>query len=241
MSFIFGKHLIQSVLDTEPTRIEKLLLADPRAFKDLLSFCQKHRIPVETVSKSFLDEKTKDGVHQGIMAYVKETTHFDEHYLTTCLNKEGPLFFLVLDSVTDPHNLGACLRSALAAGVTAVIAPKDKAAGLTPAARKASAGASEILPFIQVTNLARTLKTLQDAGVWIYGAEGQAETSLYDIDFPGRVALVMGSEGEGMRRLTKEHCDYLIKIPLYGKMESLNVSVAAGICLFEIARRRESK
>ncbi|MGH8184750.1 MAG: 23S rRNA (guanosine(2251)-2'-O)-methyltransferase RlmB, partial [Rhodanobacteraceae bacterium] len=153
---------------------------------------------------------------------------------------------LVLDGVTDPHNLGACLRSAAAAGATAVIAPKDRAVGVTPVVRRASAGAVDRVPLIEVTNLARTLRELKDAGVWLTGLAGEAEASLYDIDLSGRVALVMGGEGEGMRRLTREACDHLARIPMPGGdfgrgVESLNVSVAAGIALFEAVRQRRGK
>jgi 23S rRNA (guanosine2251-2'-O)-methyltransferase len=147
---------------------------------------------------------------------------------------------LVLDGVTDPHNLGACLRSADAAGVTAVIVPKDNAASITPVVRKVACGAAEVVPFIQVTNLARTLKQLQDARVWIVGTTGEADESLYQQDLKGPIAIVMGAEGAGMRRLTKEHCDFLVKLPMAGSVSSLNVSVATGICLFEAVRQRQA-
>jgi 23S rRNA (guanosine2251-2'-O)-methyltransferase len=145
---------------------------------------------------------------------------------------------LVLDGVQDPHNLGACLRSADAAGVDAVIVPKDKAAGLTPVVRKVACGAAENVPFFQVTNLARTLRDLQERGIWLIGAAGEAESSLYQADLRGPLALVMGAEEQGMRRLTREHCDVLVNIPMAGSVESLNVSVATGICLFEAVRQR---
>jgi len=148
---------------------------------------------------------------------------------------------LVLDGVTDPHNLGACLRSAAAAKVTAVIVPKDRAVGLTPVVRRASAGGADRVPLIAVTNLARTLRELKDAGVWITGLAGDTETTIYGIDFKGPVALVLGSEGEGIRRLTRELCDFVAKIPMPGSMESLNVSVATGVALFEALRQRGAK
>jgi len=147
----------------------------------------------------------------------------------------------VLDGVTDPHNLGACLRSADAAGVTAVIVPKDKAAGITPTVRKASAGAADRIAFFAVTNLARTLKALKDAGVWLAGLDGTADRDFYSLDLKGPLAIVMGSEGEGMRRLTRESCDFLAHIPMRGAVESLNVSVATGVALFEALRQRGAR
>jgi 23S rRNA (guanosine2251-2'-O)-methyltransferase len=154
---------------------------------------------------------------------------------------QGRALLLVLDGVQDPHNLGACLRSAAAAAVTAVIIPKDKAAPVNATVRKTSAGAADRIPVLSVTNLARTLRTLKEAGVWCYGLEGEAGASIHATDLTGNVALVLGGEGEGMRRLTREHCDALVRIPMPGEMESLNVSVAAGIALFEAVRQRQGK
>jgi 23S rRNA (guanosine2251-2'-O)-methyltransferase len=153
-------------------------------------------------------------------------------------DKEGPVLILVLDGVTDPHNLGACLRSADAAGVDAVVVPKDKSADLNPTVRKVACGAAEVVPFVRVTNLSRTLKALQERGVWLYGTASEAEKSIYDSDLCASMALVMGAEGIGMRRLTREQCDYLVRLPMAGSVGSLNVSVATGICLFEAVRQR---
>jgi 23S rRNA (guanosine2251-2'-O)-methyltransferase len=165
-----------------------------------------------------------------------------EHALPGLLEQAGgEALVLVLDGVTDPHNLGACLRSAAAAKVTAVIVPKDRAVGLTPVVRRASAGGADRVPLVAVTNLARTLRELKDAGVWITGLAGDTAQSLYELDLKGPVALVLGSEGEGMRRLTRETCDYVAKIPMPGAMESLNVSVAAGVVLFEALRQRSAR
>ena len=155
-------------------------------------------------------------------------------------NKEGPMLILVLDGVTDPHNLGACLRSADGAGVDAVVVPKDNSADLTPVVSKVACGAAEVVPFVRVTNISRTLKALQERGVWLYGADGGAEKSIYNSDLKGSVALVMGAEGSGMRRLTREQCDDLIHLPMAGSVGSLNVSVAAGIFLFEAVRQRNA-
>ena len=147
-------------------------------------------------------------------------------------------FFLILDGVTDPHNLGACLRNADAAGVQAIIVPKDNAAQITPTVRKVAVGAVESVPLVQVTNLSRTMKQLQQQGVWIVGTAGETDTCLYDVKLSGPMALVMGAEGKGMRRLTRENCDQLVKLPMAGSVSSLNVSVATGICLFEMVRQR---
>ena len=152
---------------------------------------------------------------------------------------EGKALLLVLDGVQDPHNLGACLRSAAGAGVTAVVIPKDKSVGVNATVRKTSAGAADRIPVVQVTNLSRCLRDLQQLGVWIYGLAGEAEASLYSLDLRGNVALVLGGEADGLRRLTREHCDGLVKIPMPGEIESLNVSVAAGVTLFEAVRQRQ--
>lgn len=151
---------------------------------------------------------------------------------------EGDPFLLIMDGVQDPHNLGACLRSAEAAGVHAVIVPRDRAVGLTDVVRLAAAGAAERIPLVQVTNLARTMKALKDAGLWLVGTADQAKNSLYDVDLAGSLGLVMGAEGKGLRRLTAEHCDFLVTIPMHGKVGCLNVSVATGVCLFEAVRQR---
>jgi 23S rRNA (guanosine2251-2'-O)-methyltransferase len=153
---------------------------------------------------------------------------------------EAPPLLLVLDGVTDPHNLGACLRTADAAGALAVIVPKDKSATLNATARKVACGAAEVVPLVAVTNLARTLEKLQKRGVWIVGTAGEASQELYSQDLSGPIALVMGAEGKGMRRLTREHCDYLVRLPMAGSVSSLNVSVATGVCLFEALRQRRA-
>ena len=153
--------------------------------------------------------------------------------------KDTP-FLLILDGVTDPHNLGACLRNADAAGIDAVIVPKDNAASITAAVSKVACGAAEVMPLFQVTNLARTMKQLQQKGIWLFGAAGEANCGLYEADLKGPMALVMGAEGQGLRRLTREQCDTLISIPMTGYVSSLNVSVATGICLFEAVRQRRA-
>ena len=180
--------------------------------------------------------------HQGVIARYEAAKPTDEKDLPGLVEAAGgKALVLVLDGVQDPHNLGACLRSAAAAGVTAVVIPKDKAAPINATVRKTSAGAADRIPVVSVTNLARTLRALQELGVWIYGLDGSATQAIHGIDFTGNVAIVMGGEGEGMRRLTREHCDGLVKIPMPGEMESLNVSVATGVALFEVVRQRGAK
>ncbi|PUV48591.1 23S rRNA (guanosine(2251)-2'-O)-methyltransferase RlmB, partial [Cronobacter sakazakii] len=176
--------------------------------------------------------------HQGIVARVKPGRQYGENDLPDLLAAHAQPFLLILDGVTDPHNLGACLRSADAAGVHAVIVPKDRSAQLNATAKKVACGAAESVPLIRVTNLARTMRLLQEENVWIVGTAGEADHTLYQSKMTGPLALVMGAEGEGMRRLTREHCDELISIPMAGSVSSLNVSVATGICLFEAVRQR---
>lgn len=185
-----------------------------------------------------IDRQAAGARHQGVIARVQTSRIYDERDLEGLIEAADTPLLLILDGVQDPHNLGACLRSAAAAGATAVIVPKDRAATLTPTARKVAAGGAERVPLVRVTNLARCMKDLQDAGIWIVGLAGEAEASLYSVDLKGPMAIAMGGEGEGLRRLTREHCDYLAKIPMASGMESLNVSVAAGISLFEALRQR---
>ena len=173
------------------------------------------------------------------MAAVSESREWSEDDLLAMLSgSDKPPFLLILDGVTDPHNLGACLRTADAVGVQAVVVPKDKSASLSPTVRKVACGAAETVPLVRVTNLARFMRTIRDDGVWLIGTAGEADNTLYQADFTGPVALVMGAEGKGMRRLTREHCDLLINIPMLGHVDSLNVSVATGVCLYEALRQR---
>ncbi|UCC45453.1 MAG: 23S rRNA (guanosine(2251)-2'-O)-methyltransferase RlmB [Candidatus Zixiibacteriota bacterium] len=188
------------------------------------------------MSKSKRSKKVREHRHSDLKAAVRPLTEDDLFSLLDGLAR--PPFLLILDNVQDPHNLGACLRSADGAGVDAVIVPKDRAAPITETVRLIACGAAESVPFVQVTNLARMMKQLQTAGVWLVGTADDAEKSLYDADLGGPLGLVLGSEGTGLRRLTRENCDLLVKIPMAGKVESLNVSVAAGICLYEVVRQR---
>jgi 23S rRNA (guanosine2251-2'-O)-methyltransferase len=183
-----------------------------------------------------------EGVHQGVVADVTPSQVWGEAMLEELLDRaEGVPLLLVLDGVTDPHNLGACLRTADAAGALAVIVPKDKSATLNATVRKVACGAAEVIPLVAVTNLARSLEKLQQRGLWVVGTAGEAEQELYQQDLTGPTVLIMGAEGKGMRRLTREHCDYLVKLPMAGSVSSLNVSVATGVCLFEALRQRQGK
>ncbi len=210
-----------------------------RRLAELAALARESGISVRQMDRDELDRVAQGGNHQGALAWVRMPAALTEHDLERLLDaSEQPPLLLVLDGVTDPHNLGACLRSADGAGATAVIAPKDKAAGLTPVVLKVASGAAESVPFIQVTNLARTLDALKARGVWLVGLADAATATLFETDLSGPTALVLGSEGVGLRRLTQDRCDLLASLPMRGRVESLNVSVAAGICLYEVVRRR---
>ncbi len=243
MNNVFGFHAVTALLHSQSTSLQKLFIQHGREDKRLhaiLELARQYHITVEKLSRQQLDDFTEQANHQGVVAVLagKQAAFYEEDLPTLLDNIQAPPLLLILDNITDPHNLGACLRCADAAGVHAVIAPKDKAVGMTPVVRKVACGAAESVPFIQVTNLARTLKQLKEYGIWLYGTDGAAEQSLYQQDLTGPVALVMGAEGEGLRRLTKESCDFLVSLPMGGSVSSLNVSVATGICLFEAVRQR---
>lgn len=240
---IYGLHAVEALLKHNRDSILELLVQQGRhdaRMEHLITQAGRLNIGISEVPRSTLDERTGGVVHQGIAALCRPLKlERSEGFLDQLLQGlDHPPLLLVLDGVTDPHNLGACLRTAEAAGVDAVIVPKDKSALLSPTARKVACGAAEVIPFIAVTNLARTLKHLQQAGIWVLGAAGEATQSLYQSDLKGPLALVMGSEGTGMRRLTREHCDVLFSIPMAGEVSSLNVSVATGVTLFEAVRQR---
>ncbi|MGC1330662.1 23S rRNA (guanosine(2251)-2'-O)-methyltransferase RlmB [Pseudomonas sp.] len=241
---IYGVHAVEALLRHHPKRVKQIWLAesrnDPRV-QPLLALAAENRVSVGQAERREMDAWV-DGVHQGVVAEVSPSQVWGEAMLDELLDRtEGAPLLLVLDGVTDPHNLGACLRTADAAGVLAVIVPKDKSATLTPAVRKVACGAAEVIPLVAVTNLARTLEKLQQRGLWVVGTAGEAEQELYQHDMTGPTILVMGAEGKGMRRLTREHCDYLVKLPMHGSVSSLNVSVATGVCLFEAVRQRGAK
>ncbi|WP_445768013.1 23S rRNA (guanosine(2251)-2'-O)-methyltransferase RlmB [Rheinheimera sp.] len=238
---VFGIHAVGALLQRAPQDVLELFVMKDRDDKRMQPLIQEAR--QNGISVQFCNRKTLDdmvgGQHQGIIAKARLQSSGSEADLAAIVAQHEKPFILILDGVTDPHNLGAILRSADAAGVHAVVAPKDRSVKLTSVVRKVACGAAESVPFITVTNLARTLRELQDAGVWIVGTAGETETLVYDADLKGPLALVLGAEGEGLRRLTRETCDSLVKIPMFGAVSSLNVSVAAGICLFEAVRQRQ--
>jgi len=201
---------------------------------------EQHGVALQWATVKQLDGKA-EGRHQGVMALCSPGETYDESFLLKLAEEKGrDALFLMLDGVTDPHNLGACLRAADGAGVQAVIVPKDNSVGLTPVVSKVACGAAETMPLVMVTNLTRTLEKLQQQGAWVVGTTGEAEELIYDIDLTGPMVLVMGAEGPGMRQLTQKQCDFLAKLPMEGEVSSLNVSVATGICLYEVVRQRRS-
>ncbi|MCE0463067.1 MULTISPECIES: 23S rRNA (guanosine(2251)-2'-O)-methyltransferase RlmB [Pseudomonas] len=241
---IYGVHAVEALLRHHPKRVKQIWLAEGRSeprVQTLVELANENRVAIGQAERREMDAWV-EGVHQGVVAEVSPSQVWGEAMLDELLDRtEGAPLLLVLDGVTDPHNLGACLRSADAAGALAVIVPKDKSATLTPVVRKVACGAAEVIPLVAVTNLARTLEKLQQRGLWVVGTAGEAEVSLYDQDLTGPTILIMGAEGKGMRRLTREHCDYLVKLPMAGSVSSLNVSVATGVCLFEAMRQRGAK
>jgi 23S rRNA (guanosine2251-2'-O)-methyltransferase len=244
-SWIVGINPVEGALSNDAERVRELVVEQGQRNARVLELAERAKalkIMVNHRPREQLDKLAGEARHQGVAALYEAPPMAHENDLAALMERDGSnTLVLVLDGVTDPHNLGACLRSAAAAKVTAVIVPKDRAVGLTPVVRRASAGGADRVPLIAVTNLARTLRELKDAGVWITGLAGDTDTSIYGVDFKGPVALVLGGEGEGIRRLTRELCDFVAKIPMPGTMESLNVSVATGVVLFEALRQRSAK
>lgn len=240
---LFGFHAVQSRMRQHAASIQEILIdqdrVDPR-MKDLLKLAESSNVRIMQVDRDRLDGIAgRNGRHQGVIARVVDTPipYKDiQDILDSDLSE--PPFFLILDGVEDPHNLGACLRVADAMGVHAVIAPKDRAVGLNATVRKVASGAAETVPFIAVTNLARTIRELKEAGVFVIGTTMDSTSTLLNTKLDGPIALVLGAEGDGIRRLTAESCDALVTIPMFGSVESLNVSVASGICLYEVRRQR---
>ncbi|SFZ75049.1 23S rRNA (guanosine(2251)-2'-O)-methyltransferase RlmB [Chitinimonas taiwanensis] len=237
---LHGFHAVTARLSRLPDSVLELYVSrerhDPR-MNELLKLAAQHKIKLIPADASRLDGLTGQRSHQGVAAVIDANKTFMA--LEDVLEDiSGPPLLLILDGITDPHNLGACLRVADAMGVHAVIAPKDKSVGINATVSKVACGAAEVMPYIVVTNLARTLRDIKDAGIWVAGTDMDTKTDLYHFDQTGPLAWVMGAEGEGMRRLTREHCDVLVSIPMFGTVESLNVSVASGICLSESRRQR---
>jgi 23S rRNA (guanosine2251-2'-O)-methyltransferase len=246
---VFGYHATESLIRQRPGHIQTLMVQADRNDKRMQALndlAQSQGVAITRCAKSDLDAVTS-GRHQGVIAKLQQGASYEaagqtseSDLMAMVLAAERPLL-LILDGVTDPHNLGACLRSADAAGVTAVVFPKDKSADVNDVARKVASGAAETVPWVRVTNLARTMEHLKQAGVWIIGASGEVPETLHDQDLTVSCALVLGSEGSGMRRLTRESCDFMVSLPMAGAVSSLNVSVAAGICLFEAVRQRRGE
>ncbi len=239
---IVGIHAAQSALTYSPQKITRVWLDMERSDKRLeilLETLAKLDVPIEKVDRKKLD-KIADGMnHQGVVLEVSLPEELSENELKTAVEQlTEPALFLVLDNVQDPHNLGACLRTCDASGVHGIIITKDNAVGITPTVCKVASGAAETVPVYMVTNLARTLRWLKSEGLWIIGTAGEAQQTLYQCDFKVPMALVIGAEEKGMRRLTREQCDLLVKLPMLGTVESLNLSVATGVLLYEVLRQR---
>ncbi len=249
MPYVFGIHAVESILINRPSDVICLFLKHKRTDKrkeKLYQLAAAKNINIQICSINSLNEMVSEK-HQGAIVQIKEelkessSIELDLGQLTSLIEKaEGKALILILDGITDPQNLGACLRTSDAAGVTAVVIPKNKSVGITPVVRKVACGAVEVVPIFKVTNLARLLRQLKKQGVWIYGATEKATKQIYDVDLTDDVAIVLGGESKGLRRLTQENCDSIFRIPMSGSVTSLNVSVAAGICLFESVRQRGS-
>lgn len=240
--FVYGIHAVTSLLRSSPQRVEKLLVDAKRQdfkIKQILQQAQLAKLPVELLSRDALDRQFKEILHQGVLAICNPLEPLSEKLIPSLIdNLTHPALIMVLDSIQDPHNLGACLRTAEATGVDFVITPKRGSVGLTPTVGKVASGAAEMMSFIQVTNLARTLALMRDKGIWIYGTVIESEQTIYHTDLTSPTALIFGSEEKGLRRLTRHACDGLISIPMLGVVSSLNVSVSAGVCLYEAIRQR---
>lgn len=241
--YVYGLHAVKALLRKHYRPTYKLYINErvDHKIQAILEVANEQKIPVEKLSTSILNQRFADFTHQGIVASVGSLPEFGENDLVNLLALgQQPYLILILDGITDPHNLGACLRTADAAGVDFIIIPKDKSAGITPIVSKVACGAAEAVPIVRVTNLVRAMEIIKQQGIWIYGAAGEATQTLYQMDCCTSLALVMGAEEKGIRRLTREHCDGLFSLPMMGTVESLNVSVATGISLFEVGRQRHN-
>lgn len=241
--YVYGVHAVFALL-TNPHRVtKKLYISEDRVDKrlqDIIDKATQAHINIEKLSTQKMNQRFADFAHQGVVASASSLPDYNESHLLALLeSSKQPALILILDGITDPHNLGACLRTADATGVDFVVIPKDKSASITPVVSKVACGAAESVPLARVTNLVRSMELLKEHEVWIYGAAGEATSSLYQMDCTGNVAIVMGAEGEGLRRLTREHCDGLFSLPMLGSVASLNVSVATGVSLYEIVRQRK--
>lgn len=243
MSMIVGRHPVLEALKSEKSIEKILVLFGTRggSVNEILKLARNKHVKVVEINKQKFREITKDQLTQGIAAFISERKYFEiDDVIEQALNKNEKPIILILDNIQDPHNAGALIRTAECMGVHGIIVPKDNSASLNNVAAKASAGAIEHMKICKVTNLARTIDELKEKGIWIVGTSSNAEKTIEQIDVNVPLALILGNEGEGMRRLTSAKCDFLVKIPLYGKIESLNVSVAGGILMWEIKKRRRS-
>ncbi len=245
-----GMHSVKALLKSSSGKIDRLLVQRGRRdsrLRSVIELARSSGLRVAEVDRKTLDALVSDVQHQGVVAVISGQTDVNPNTDLVAViesrqaRQSRPLLVLVLDEVQDPHNLGACLRSADAVAADAVVVPVDNSVGITPVVRKVASGAAETIPLVQVTNLKRAISDLQKLGFWVFGAAGEATESLYELDLTGSVALVLGAEGKGMRRLTREACDSLFSIPMLGQVESLNVSVATGVALFEARRQQRSQ
>jgi 23S rRNA (guanosine2251-2'-O)-methyltransferase len=243
-ALIYGLHAVQSLLQRHPERVLELQLAERRddsRMRAIEALAREHGTKVLRVDAQALQKALGDVAHQGVAAAVVPLAAWSEGDLVGALAEVKSPLVLALDGVQDPHNLGACLRTADACGALAVVVPKDRAANLSPVVRKVAAGAAESVPLVTVTNLVRTLKLLKEADLWVTGADADAPKTAAEVDFTGGTVLVMGSEGTGLRQLTRQTCDHMVRLPQLGSVTSLNVSVAAGMLLYEVVRQRNNK
>lgn len=239
-SYTYGYHAVTKMLQYSPEACKELVCTqgkNPRLLS-VIALAREVQFPVRFESRERLATLAGTEKHQGCVLRIDDSQIGVQNFEQCLADIHQRSLILVLDGIQDPHNLGACLRTADAAGVDVVIIPKDRAASLNATVRKVAAGGAESVPLLAVTNIARSLKQLKQAGVWIYGTSGEADSEIYDFDYCSPLALVMGGEGDGLRRLTREQCDYLIKLPMLGAVESLNVSVATGVFLYEVMRSR---
>lgn len=239
---VYGIHSVRALLENSSDKVKTLFVQKNPSTKisDLLNkFAQNLTAKIDFVAQDYLDDLT-GGNHQGLVAVCLPTQVLNEMDLEKIVKQSQNPFLLILDGVTDPHNLGACMRTAYSAGVDAVVIPRNKSASLNSTVRKVASGAAEVLPLVQVTNLVRTMQVLQDLGLWVVGSDADAPEDMYQADMKMPIAIVMGSEGKGMRRLTRETCDFVVRIPMINELDSLNISVAAGVLIYEVLRQRHN-
>ncbi len=241
---VYGIHAAEHALRQASDRILEIWVQQDSknpALQTIFNQAKQNGLSVQLVPRKTLDNMSQGERHQGVVMRQRPARNLTEADLKLLIDDaQKPVLFLILDGVQDPHNLGACMRTADAAGADAVIIPASRGVGITPVVRKVASGACDSIPLIMVSNLARTLKQIQDDGVWLIGTSDQADKSIYEHDLKGHIGIVMGAEGDGIRRLTRESCDFLARIPMAGAVESLNVSVASGVCLYEAVRQRQS-